>query len=157
ERQPALETLIEYLRDRQLLLVLDNCEHLANACADLAAALLRACPELRVLATSREPLGTVGEVCWPVQPLTLPTSPALAPSTPKAWRELDSLAASAQGCMDEVLTSEAGRLFVERARAVRPSLALTGEAASAVARICHALDGIPLAIELAAAWAAALS
>src|SRR5262249_28045741 len=143
--QSSTTVLGEYLRERELLLILDNCEHLADACADLTSALLRACPELRVLTTSREPLGTAGEVCWPVQPLSLPTTLALVPTAPGAERPLDSVAVGEQECIDAVLASGAGCLFVERARAVRPSLALTAEAATSIAQICHQLDGIPLA------------
>jgi non-specific serine/threonine protein kinase len=156
EGQPPAEALAAYLRERQLLLVLDNCEHLVDACAVLTSALLRACPELRVLATSREPLGTLGEVCWPVQPLSLPAT-LLEPVDPRSGRSLEVQAGDEPGAIEAVLASESGRLFVERARAVRPTLALTPDAAGAVASICHRLDGIPLAIELAAAWAGALT
>jgi predicted ATPase/DNA-binding CsgD family transcriptional regulator len=155
--QPPAEALIAYLRGRQLLLVLDNCEHLVDACADLVTALLHACPELRILTTSREPLGTVGEICWPVPPLTLPESLALAPLVPGVTASAGHVVERAPGSVDAVLASEAGRLFVERARAVRPSLKLTADTAEPVARVCRQLDGIPLAIELAAAWAGVLS
>jgi predicted ATPase/DNA-binding CsgD family transcriptional regulator len=155
-RAPA-ETLAAYLRSRELLLVLDNCEHLVDACAALTATLLRACPDLRVLATSREPLGTAGELCWPVRPLSLPDTPPPRPVAPHSHHARNGVYAVHQDRVDAVLASEAGRLFVERARAVRPTLALTADAADAVASICHHLDGIPLAIELAAAWAGALS
>ena len=114
--QALLETLTEVTDDRQVLLVLDNCEHLIDACAALVDALLRGCPDLHVLATSREPLGIVGEVAWPV--------PAL---------------------------KEAVRLFVERAQAARPSFVASAEDAAAVAVIAERLDGLPLALELAAA------
>jgi predicted ATPase/DNA-binding CsgD family transcriptional regulator len=127
-----LETLQESLRARRLLLVLDNCEHLVEACADLADALLHACPRLAILATSREPLNIAGETVWPVPPLSVP---------PRAhtWSP------------DGLLRLEAVRLFVERARSAVPNFALTDANAAAVAEICTRLDGLPLAIELAAA------
>ena len=136
--RPLLQTLADALRDRHLLLVLDNCEHLVGACAELVDALLRACPELWVLATSREPLRVSAETTWRVPPLSVP-----AP--------LDGRA------IDETARSEAGRLFVERARAVRPEFALTAQTAGAVADVCRRLDGVPLALELAAAWVGVLA
>ena len=128
----AADALLEALRDREMLLVLDNCEHLVEACARLVEALLRGCPKLRVMTTSREALGVGGERAWLVPALTLP----------EADRPVTRAAA---------LTSEAIRLFVERSQAVRPSFELTDETAAAVAQICRRLDGLPLAIELAAA------
>jgi non-specific serine/threonine protein kinase len=128
----ALETLLDALRTRQLLLVLDNCEHLLEACARLAEALLRACPRLQILATSREPLGLAGERRWRV-----PSLPVPAP---------DQAASPAA-----VARCEAAQLFVERARAAWPAFALSGANAPTVAAVCARLDGIPLAIELAAA------
>ena len=139
--QPArspTETLSDYLGSKKVLLVLDNCEHLIEACAELAEALLRFCPELRVLATSREALGIVGEVAWPVPSLSLPD-----------LRRLPDI-----GSLPRY---EATRLFVERAVAVKPTFALTEQNASAVAQVCYRLDGIPLAIELAAARTKVLS
>ncbi|HVC30616.1 MAG TPA: AAA family ATPase, partial [Steroidobacteraceae bacterium] len=130
--RPATESLIAHLRPRPLLLLLDNCEHLRFACAKLAARLLRACPELQILATSREALGVAGEVTWLVPPLSLPD-----PQQRSLW---GSLAAS-----------EAAQLFVERARLSRAGFGLTEENAEAVAQICRRLDGMPLALELAAA------
>ena len=129
----ATETLIGALRDRRTLLVLDNCEHVIDASALLADALLRACPHLRILATSREALGIAGETAWLVPPLSLPSTAA----------DLDA--------------SEAIALFVERARAVVPSFALGPANAELVTRICRRLDGLPLALELAAARLRALS
>jgi predicted ATPase len=129
------ETLSHYLGSKKVLLVLDNCEHLIDACADLAEALLHSCPELRVLATSREALGITGEVAWVVPSLSLPD-----------LRHLESLP-----------RYESARLFLERAAAVRPTFMLTEQNAPAVAQICYRLDGIPLAIELAAARAKVLS
>jgi len=126
------ETLCDYLRSKKMLLVLDNCEHLIEACATLAEALLRSCPELRVLATSREALGINGEVAWPVPSLSLPDVRRLP--------DIESLP-----------QYESARLFVERAVAVKPAFALTAQNAASVAQICYRLDGIPLALELAAA------
>lgn len=134
--RPLLETLIDVLRSRNLLLVLDNCEHLVAACAELAATLLRRCPQLRILASSREPLSIAGETIWSVPSLAVPSfSP-----TEKNDQPPDALA-----------KLEAVQLFVERAGAVRPGFALSPENAATVARIAWRLDGIPLAIELAAA------
>ena len=121
---------------RELLLVLDNCEHLIRSCAEVANGLLRACPQLRILATSREPLGVPGEVTWRVPSLRFP-----AGQVPPG--DLDRF--------------EAVRLFAERARLARPRFALTGDNAAAVTEICARLDGIPLAIELAAARAGVFS
>jgi non-specific serine/threonine protein kinase len=149
--RPPTEVLCDRLSDERLLLVLDNCEHLSDACAMLADALLRACPDLRILATSREPLGLTGEVVWSVQPLMLPAGP------PQSRGAQTRPGARAPVGVETVLASEAGRLFVERARAARPSLVLTEDSAAAVAQICRQLDGIPLAIELAAARVAALT
>jgi predicted ATPase/DNA-binding CsgD family transcriptional regulator len=126
------ETLSDYLGSRKVLLVLDNCEHLIGSCATLAEVLLRSCPELRVLTTSREALGIVGEVAWPVPSLSLPDLRRL-PDTESLPRY------------------ESARLFVERAVAVKPDFALTEQNALAVAQVCYRLDGIPLALELAAA------
>ncbi|HEX2048149.1 MAG TPA: tetratricopeptide repeat protein [Acidimicrobiales bacterium] len=123
--QSPVGTLAAHLRSRHVLLVLDNCEHLVGPAASLAEALLRTCPRLTVLATSREPLGVPGEATWRV--------PSLSPAGAMA-------------------------LFTERAQAVRPDFTVTGDsAAAAVAQLCHRLDNIPLAIELAAARTTALS
>jgi predicted ATPase/DNA-binding XRE family transcriptional regulator len=130
-RQPLLQTLAQALQSRDLMLVLDNCEHLLHFCAGLAGTLLRACPRLRVLATSREPLGMAGGVVWSVPALSLP--------------RLDAPVIPARE------TSEAVSLFVERARAVSPEFALTEQNAHAIAEVCVQLDGLPLALELAAA------
>jgi predicted ATPase/transcriptional regulator with XRE-family HTH domain len=131
------ETLVEHLRRRSMLLVLDNCEHLLAACAHLAEVLLRACPRLQVLATSREALAVGGETVWVVPSLTLPDPARLPPGEGKA------VAALAR--------TDAVRLLVERARAARPGFALTSANAPAVVEVCQRLDGIPLALELAAA------
>jgi predicted ATPase/DNA-binding SARP family transcriptional activator len=130
--QPLTETLTAALRSKHLLLVLDNCEHLIASCAHLAEALLRACPYLRILATSREPLHVPGEVIWLVPALSLPDPRQLAP-------------------LADLLQHEAIQLLVERARAVVPSFQVADQHATALAQICTRLDGMPLAIELAAA------
>jgi predicted ATPase len=127
-----VDAVVEYLASKNLLLLLDNCEHLLDASADLSATLLTRCPRLRVLATSREPLGVSGEVAWRV------------PS-------LQTLDSREQPSVDRLLDYEAARLFVERARLVQPEFGVTEANASALAEICRQLDGIPLAIELAAA------
>jgi predicted ATPase/DNA-binding SARP family transcriptional activator len=114
----SLEALVEALRDRELLLVLDDCEHVIQGCAEVAQTLLVRCPKLHILATSREPLSVAGEHVWPVPPIA---------------------------------QDEAVQLFAERAAAVDPSFALSAENRPAVEEICQRLDGIPLAIELAAA------
>jgi non-specific serine/threonine protein kinase len=132
------EVLQEHLRTEDLLLLLDNCEHLIDACAELADTLLRTCPNLKILATSREALSIAGETSWSVPPLSLPDLRDLPPVEP-------------------LMRYEALRLFVERARAVASSFELTEQNAPAVARVCQRLDGIPLAIELAAARARVLS
>ncbi|MBV6756767.1 ATP-binding protein [Rhodococcus opacus] len=131
--------LVEYLVARKLLLVLDNCEHLVEPAADLAGSLLRACPELRILATSREPLGIGGEAVYRVPPLTVPDPDRPSP---------------AGGDIDHY---EAMSLFAERAAMVVPGFAVTGNNQDVVARICRRLDGLPLAIELAAVRLRAMS
>jgi non-specific serine/threonine protein kinase len=130
--RPLLATLTDALRAKRLLLVLDNCEHLLEACARLADALLRACPDVRVLATSREPLATPGETVWRVPPLAVPETGDSPP-------------------VERLTQSEAVRLFVDRARAAQPGFRATPATAPAVAHICRRVDGLPLAIELAAA------
>lgn len=127
-----IESLIEALEGREMLCVLDNCEHLVDECARLVAATLRSSPSVSILATSREVLGVPGEATWRVPSLELP-------------HESPEVQAS------EVEASEAASLFIDRATAVRPGFMLTKENAACIARICMHLDGIPLAIELAAA------
>lgn len=127
-----LSALVEYLHPRRLLLIVDNCEHLIQGCAELADALLRECPKLSLLAISREPLAIGGETSWIVPPLQLSG----------ARDKLNQEHAS---------PPEAVELFVERARAVMPTFRLTRRNESAIARICRRVDGVPLAIELAAA------
>ena len=138
--RPPLDALVEHLRPRAALLVLDNCEHLLEACAALADALLEACPGVRLLATSRAPLGVAGEAAWPVPPLPVPARPETGAAAPGPPPDPAALARFA-----------AVRLFVDRAAAVRPGFALTAANAAAVAAICARLDGLPLALELAAA------
>ncbi len=124
--------LIDVLRNQRCLLILDNCEHVIDACAALADAVLRECRNTTLLATSRESLGIAGEQGWRVPSLSMP-----APDT--------------QGSPDELMRHEALQLFVQRARLVSPTFELTREISDAVRQICQRLDGIPLAIELAAA------
>lgn len=119
------DTVLRFVADRRLLLVLDNCEHLLDGCADLTGALLSGCPELTILATSREPIGIAGEVTWRV--------PSLG------------------------LEDEAVDLFCDRAQRARPDFRIDGDDAATAREICRRLDGMPLAIELAAARVRALS
>lgn len=136
--QPVIDTLSHHLRSRQLLLVLDNCEHLIEASTSVADTLLNNCPYLKVLATSREALGLAGETGWPVPPLSVPETEDMPP-------------------VEELARYEAVRLFVERVRSRAPAFALTSENARPVLEICLKLDGMPLAVELAAARVAALT
>ncbi len=131
KQRPLVALLVDYLQTKQLLLVLDNCEHLIAACARLAETLLRACPRLHILATSREALGIAGETTWRVPSLLLPDPQDLVPS-------------------ERLPDYEAVRLFIDRATSALPSFPVTDQNVRAVAKICHRLDGIPLAIELAA-------
>jgi predicted ATPase len=123
--QTTKETLVRFLRERQMLMLLDNCEHLLDAAASVAHEILAACPGLALLATSREPVGVVGEMTFPVPSLSLP--------------------------------DEAVELFTDRAGHVRPDFTVTEGNTATVAEICYRLDGMPLAIELAAARVRALS
>jgi predicted ATPase/DNA-binding SARP family transcriptional activator len=136
--QPLIDSLIEDFQSKQILLVLDNCEHLISACAQLVDRLLIACKGLRILATSREAMDILGETTWPVPSLSLPEfqeSFAL-----KALNKFESI-----------------RLFMDRAGLVEPRFELTNQNAGSVVQICHRLSGIPLAIELAAALAKMMS
>jgi predicted ATPase/class 3 adenylate cyclase len=146
--RPLTATLIEHLRSRSLLLLLDNCEHLLAACAELVEALLRACANVRLLATSRERLGLTGERVYLVPSLSLPELPP-----PSARNGASKLG---EEWVTAALRSEAVRLFADRAVYNQPEFALTAQNAAEVARLCHRLDGIPLAIELAAARVKAL-
>jgi predicted ATPase/DNA-binding CsgD family transcriptional regulator len=134
---PPVRELAGYLADRHVLLVLDNCEHVLPRCARLVDELLRACGRLRVLATSREPLAVAGEVIYQVTPLPVPDSDRLP--------------------VKELARFESVALFEERARAAVPDFALTERNGESVARLCRRLDGLPLAIELAAARVRALA
>jgi predicted ATPase len=128
---PMLKTLVAGLESRELLLVLDNCEHLVEACAELADAILTGCSGVRILATSREPLRIRQERTWRVPSLAMP--------------DLQN-----EPSFEALSRSPAVELFVERAQAVRQDFALTPRNAAVVARICIRLEGLPLAIELAA-------
>jgi predicted ATPase/DNA-binding CsgD family transcriptional regulator len=132
------DTLCDVLRQRRALLIVDTCEHVLAGCAELAIQLLAACPDLRIVATSREPLRIRGETAWRVPPLDLPRQ-------------------TGPGGQADLLGYEAVRLFSDRAAAARPSFSFGADEMAAVARICRTLDGIPLAIELAAARVRALS
>jgi predicted ATPase/DNA-binding CsgD family transcriptional regulator len=147
--QPAGDGLTAFLGDRELLLVLDNCEHLAGTCAGLAERLLRECPALRLLVTSRQPLAVAGETVYPVPALRCP--PAGLPD------EVDAAGRVGQARLDELAAFEAVSLFLDRAAAAKHGFVLTPENAGSIATICRELDGMPLAIELAAAWVSVLS
>ncbi len=138
ETGTAEAALARQLVEQRLLLVLDNCEHLLDACARLVAELLRTCPGVVVLATSREPLRVGGEVTWRTPSLALPDLRALPP-------------------LDRLAELESVRLFVERAQDAAPEFCFDAATAPAVAEICVRLDGMPLALELAAARASALA
>jgi predicted ATPase len=130
------ETLAGHLRERRGLLVLDSCERVLEASADFTLEVLTNCPDMKVLATSRERLGVVGEQVWPVSPLTVPDTSTTVAEMPQF---------------------EALQLFIDRAALVQPHFALDESNASAVVQICRRLDGIPLAVELAAARADSLA
>jgi predicted ATPase/DNA-binding XRE family transcriptional regulator len=129
-QRPVIDMLSEFLREKNILIILDNCEHLLDACAQLADTLLKRCPGLKILATSREAFGILGEAIYPVPSLALPDMYHLLES----FRNYASV-----------------RLFEERAQLARMDFSLTPENLPSVAKICSQLDGIPLAIELAAA------
>jgi predicted ATPase/DNA-binding CsgD family transcriptional regulator len=137
--QRPLDALVAALGARQLLVVLDNCEHLVAACAEVVERVAGACPRVHILATSREPLGVAGEVVWPVAPLAIPPLVGPLPG------------------LQQFTDTASVRLFVERARTAHPEFAATSQNAAAVARICGRLDGLPLALELAAARMRVLS
>jgi len=134
--RPLVETVLEHLKPRELLVVLDNCEHLLGAAAELAEAILRTAPGVRLLATTRERLAVSGEQVWPVPTLGLPAAPA----GPMETAEVEALVAH-----------EAVMLFVDRARAANVDFEATEQNIAAIVEICGRLDGLPLAIELAAA------
>jgi predicted ATPase/DNA-binding SARP family transcriptional activator len=135
--RPLTQTLIDALRTKQALLLLDNCEHLLAACAQLTETLLQACPQLRILASSREALGLMGEQNYRVGPLSLPEAKQLPP-------------------LERLQEFEALQLFTDRAVLGEATFALTAANAESVVQLCHQLDGMPLAIELAAARAKTL-
>ena len=139
--QSRIDALRRFVAEKELLLILDNCEHLIDACATLVTTLLQSAPELRILATSRQTLGVSGEQAWRVPSLSLP----------------DQLATTAEGSPDLLLAWTATRLFVERAQEASASFQLTPHNARFILDICRRLDGIPLAIELAAARVKVLS
>jgi predicted ATPase len=126
-----MKVLEDYFREKTSLLILDNCEHLVAACAQLSDSLLRACPGLHIMVNSREALGIAGETIYHVPPLATPAAGASSPA--------------------EVRQSDAGQLFVERAKTVVADFEVTFENAAAIAQVCRLVDGIPMAIELAAA------
>ena len=136
--RPLTEAIVKHVQGRRLLVILDNCEHLVNACAEIATQLLQAGPHVKILASSREHLHVAGEKNYPL--------PALAVPDTRASKDTEALA-----------KFDAVHLFVDRAVAVQPKFELTARNAEAVADICRRLDGIPLAIELAAARVRALS
>lgn len=130
--QSFSDALINFLRPREMLIILDNCEHVLSACADLVTSLMQSCPQLFLLATSREAFNIDGEVVWPTPPL----------SFIRPGKRVD---------VESLIAYEAPRLFLERAAANQPNFAATRQNALAIAQICKMLDGLPLAIELAAA------
>jgi predicted ATPase/transcriptional regulator with XRE-family HTH domain len=134
--RPSQTILIDFLKDRKVLLILDNCEHLIQACARLTEALLQVCPDLNILTTSREALNVPGEIVYLVPSLSTPVE---------------------EVALEPFSRYEAVELFMERARSAVPAFAMTDQNATAIAQICHHLDGIPLAIELAAARVRGLS
>jgi predicted ATPase/DNA-binding SARP family transcriptional activator len=135
-REPLVAGILSRLRNRRSLLLLDNCEHVLPMVASLSAELLAGAPGLRILATSREPLGTAGEVTWAVSGLDLPSLGASEP---------------------EMLSTDSMQLLADRARSARPGFALSGHDVDRAAALCRRLDGLPLAIELAAARLRSLS
>jgi len=137
--RPLIQTLTSAWKTSRVLLVLDNCEHLVAACAELVNSLLRACPQVKILATSREVLNVPGETVWRVPTLSLPS---LRPPLPT---------------LETLSQFEAVRLFIDRALSVLPSFTVTRGNVPAIAQICSQLDGLPLAIELAAARVKVLS
>jgi predicted ATPase/class 3 adenylate cyclase len=135
--RPLVEQVTDYLRAKSALIILDNCEHLIDACAKIAETLIQACENLKILASSREALGVSGETTYRVPSLSLP--------------------AAQNSITNELMGFESVQLFVDRASAANPNFKLTNENASSVAKVCRRLDGIPLALELAAARTRVLS
>jgi len=136
--KPPLQTVVQYLRDRHMLLILDNCEHLVNSVAEVVRTILQSSTGVQILATSREALGTAGEIIWVIPPLEAP--------------DMDGSVK-----LEQLTQYEAVALFIERALAANPEFTLNEQNAQAVSQICARLDGIPLAIELAAARVRVLS
>jgi predicted ATPase/class 3 adenylate cyclase len=136
-QRPVLDSLIDALREQDTLILLDNCEHVIDGAAKFCAQLVRECPRLRILATSREPLGIDGEHVYRVPSLSLPS-------------------AEAEGA-DDIAASDAAQLFLERAQVQDPGFVLDDASAPLVASVCRRLDGIPLALELAAARLSSMS
>jgi predicted ATPase/class 3 adenylate cyclase len=136
--RPVLDTVVSWLQARRMLLVLDNCEHLVEGCAEFADRVLRTCPQVDIIATSRQPLEVEGEYVYRLSPLGLPPDD---PSTP----------------VEEATEFEAVQLFVERAHAHQPAFVMDESTVGAVTSICRRLEGVPLAIELAAARLRSLS
>jgi predicted ATPase/DNA-binding SARP family transcriptional activator len=149
-----VDRLCGALDGRETLLILDNCEHVIEAAAGLAARLLTECPRTRIIATSREPLRIPGETLWVVTPLAVPPE-GFAPA--QSASSGSGMSGAVAPDIPEISAFPAIRLFCDRAAAVLPGFALDGGNAAAVARICQALDGMPLAIELAAPWLRTLS
>ena len=137
-QRPVIDMLCDYLRDKKMLILLDNCEHLVDACARIAERILRAAPNVRILASSREALDIAGEVTYRVPSLGVPDIKHLPP-------------------VESLSQYEAVRLFIDRAISANPAFIVTNDSAPFLAQICHRLDGIPLAIELAAAKIRVLS
>jgi predicted ATPase/class 3 adenylate cyclase len=137
-QRPVIDMLCDFLREKKMIIILDNCEHLIEACAQFADTLLHACPQIRILASSREALGIAGETTYLVPSLALPHIQNLPP-------------------VESLSQYEAIKLFIDRATSAIPRFTLTDENASSIAQICQRLDGIPLAIELAAGKIRALS
>lgn len=138
------EVIAKHLGNQTVLIVFDNCEHLLLPVARLTDLLLRTCPNLRVLTTSRVPLNVPGELPWRIPPLSLPPL-SLPPLSPQESEMGSAL------LIDRLTQFDSAQLFLDRARHTRSSFAYSDENAEAIAAICHRLDGIPLAIELAAA------
>jgi predicted ATPase/DNA-binding CsgD family transcriptional regulator len=143
------ETLVDFLRAKKLMLVLDNCEHVSAASAELAYSLLQHCPGVHILATSLQPLAVSGEMVYPLSGLSLPAADTVAALGAAESRSADALS--------RLHSADAIALFLDRAAALVPAFALTPANARSIATICLRLDGLPLAIELAAAWANVLA
>jgi predicted ATPase/DNA-binding CsgD family transcriptional regulator len=143
--RPFIDDLIEHLQDQHCLLIFDNCEHLIDACAQVAYKVLQSCPNVQILATSREPLGISGEAVWTVPPMSLPDM--------QPWGD----PTNGGTALSVYKQSEAVQLFINRAALASPGFELTMENGAWVAEICRRLDGIPLAIELAAARVRSMS